>query len=284
MPRKPPPTALEAVLVALAALLVALPIAPAGAQSFLQSIFGKNAPPAKGYGRSQESVFSPYGGLFSPYQPSQRFDTLPPPDRTTYRTLCVRMCDGFYFPISFSTTSGSFTRDAEKCSASCGEDARLFYYPNPGGDVDSMVDLTGRAYGSYPMAFRYRKTLVKGCQCRPQPWSEAERARHRAYAAAQSPAAENTDPNAPTVGKAPAQVAGYQQDIVAGPAPIDRADLASPYEQAAVPPLMPAKSNLSPMARPNPISRQKQAEQWNWFAGNPAMGHARPSYSFPSAR
>ncbi|MEJ0097081.1 MAG: DUF2865 domain-containing protein [Bauldia sp.] len=29
----------------------------------------------------------------------------------TYRTLCVRTCDGFYFPISFSTVPGQFSTD-----------------------------------------------------------------------------------------------------------------------------------------------------------------------------
>ena len=107
-----------------------------------------------------------------------------PHERTTYRTLCVRMCDGFYFPISHATSSANFAHDAETCTASCGGDARLFYYPNPGGSIESMLDMTGRAYASYPIAFRYRKTLVQGCQCRPQPWTAAERARHQGYARA----------------------------------------------------------------------------------------------------
>ena len=60
--------------------------------------------------------------------------------------------------------------------------------PIPEATSRAMVDLTGRAYGSYPTAFKYRKTLVEGCGCRPQPWSETERARHRAYAALPPPA------------------------------------------------------------------------------------------------
>jgi Protein of unknown function (DUF2865) len=89
----------------------------------------------------------------------------------TYRTLCVRLCDGFYFPVSFATSEGGLARDAEQCRASCGVEARLFYHPNPGGSVETMLDLTGRAYSALPMAFKYRKTLVAGCLCRPQPLS-----------------------------------------------------------------------------------------------------------------
>ena len=98
-----------------------------------------------------------------------------------------------------------------QCTATCGEDARLFYYPNPGGDIEAMVDLTGRAYGSYPTAFRYRKTLVKGASAGRQPWSETERARHRAYAAAQLPDDGAADPDMPVKGSsATAPAAGYR--------------------------------------------------------------------------
>ena len=87
----------------------------------------------------------------------------------TYRTLCVRLCDGFYFPISFATRGDGLARDAEQCTASCGLEARLFYHPNPGGSVEGMTDLLGRAYSALPTAFTYRKTLVTGCSCRPPP-------------------------------------------------------------------------------------------------------------------
>jgi hypothetical protein len=95
------------------------------------------------------------------------------------------MCDGYYFPISHATDSGGLAHDAQVCAAACGSEARLFYHANPGGAADSMVDLSGRAYASYPTAFKYRKALVEGCQCRPQPWTETELARHRSYAATQ---------------------------------------------------------------------------------------------------
>jgi hypothetical protein len=37
-----------------------------------------------------------------------------------------------------------------------------------------MVDLTGMGYASLPTAFKYRKTLVNGCACQPQTWTQAE--------------------------------------------------------------------------------------------------------------
>jgi hypothetical protein len=85
----------------------------------------------------------------------------------------VRLCDGFYFPISFAVPESGFDRDVEQCRASCGSAARLFYHPNPGGSVEGMFDLSGRAYSALPTAFAYRKALVAGCSCRPQPATAA---------------------------------------------------------------------------------------------------------------
>lgn len=90
-----------------------------------------------------------------------------------YRTLCVRTCDGFYFPISFSTTPSGFARDAQQCQARCGAPAKLFYHRNPGADVEHMVDLSGQPYAGLKNAFRYRQEVVDSCRCTPQPWSEA---------------------------------------------------------------------------------------------------------------
>lgn len=99
-----------------------------------------------------------------------------------YRTMCVRLCDGYYFPVSNATTHRTFQRDANMCEAGCGSEARLFYMPAGETDVGTMSDLTGLAYSALPNAYKYRKTLVSGCTCKPMPWSEAARARHRGYA------------------------------------------------------------------------------------------------------
>lgn len=89
-----------------------------------------------------------------------------------YRTLCVRSCDGYYWPVSYSTTRASFARDAKACQTSCAVPARLFVHRNPGADVQQMVDLKGNAYSRTQNAFRYRKEYVKECRCKPEPWSD----------------------------------------------------------------------------------------------------------------
>jgi Protein of unknown function (DUF2865) len=85
----------------------------------------------------------------------------------TYRTLCVRQCDGYYFPISFSTLPNHFERDAELCQSKCAAPVDLYYYQNPGGAVDQMLGYrTNEPYKSMKSAFRYRKEFVAGCSCK----------------------------------------------------------------------------------------------------------------------
>jgi len=85
----------------------------------------------------------------------------------TYRTLCVRLCDGFYFPVSFSTLPSHFDQDADVCSSHCAAPSELFYYPNPGGTVEEAVALRSQEpYTKLKFAFRYRKEYVNGCSCK----------------------------------------------------------------------------------------------------------------------
>jgi hypothetical protein len=101
---------------------------------------------------------------------------------TTYRTVCVRLCDGYYWPISFATTPERFGRDAAACERSCSSSARLFVYRNPGEQPEQMVDLKGRPYARLGTAFLYRTSYDASCRCRPQAWEQESLDRHRMYA------------------------------------------------------------------------------------------------------
>jgi uncharacterized protein DUF2865 len=100
----------------------------------------------------------------------------------TYRTMCVRLCDGYYWPVSFATVKDHFGRDAETCARSCGTPAALYYYPNPGGELEDMVGLDGQPYKSLGTAFLYRATYDASCKCRAHPWEDAAAERHKSYA------------------------------------------------------------------------------------------------------
>ena len=85
----------------------------------------------------------------------------------TYRTLCVRTCDGYYFPISFSTVPDRFATDQQTCQAMCpGAIANLYVHHNPGEDTDAMVSIYGEPYSVLPTAFRYRSEYDASCTCR----------------------------------------------------------------------------------------------------------------------
>ena len=85
----------------------------------------------------------------------------------TYRTLCVRLCDGYYFPVSFSTLPNHFARDAQACQSKCQAPAELYYHQNPGAGVEEMVAFSSNEpYTQLKSAFRYRKEYVQGCSCK----------------------------------------------------------------------------------------------------------------------
>ncbi len=116
------------VLVALAAT----PLSASGwAQGFFQNLFGiGNSSPAP----SHRSPSPPAGyGYRAPIIPPIRNRDPEDDDQSgnpsfsgNYKTVCVRMCDGYYFPISASVSRRAFYRDANICRSSCGNEARLF--------------------------------------------------------------------------------------------------------------------------------------------------------------
>ena len=62
-----------------------------------------------------------------------------------YRTICVRTCDGYYFPVSYSTTPASFAADEQTCQRMCpASETALYTHRNPGEDVAQALSSTGR--------------------------------------------------------------------------------------------------------------------------------------------
>ncbi|WP_188821989.1 DUF2865 domain-containing protein [Brucella endophytica] len=84
------------------------------------------------------------------------------------RTLCVRTCDGYYFPISFSTNKKFFPRDESACSAMCpGTEVKLYYHNVKDADSEDMVSAENDTpYTDLPTAFNYRKlAATPSCSC-----------------------------------------------------------------------------------------------------------------------
>ncbi|MBV9560652.1 MAG: DUF2865 domain-containing protein [Bradyrhizobium sp.] len=129
---------------------------PSGPGGFLNSLFGgnNNAPPG-GYPPAGMDNGAPSG---------------------TFRTVCVRSCDGGYFPISFATVQSRFGDDERTCKALCpATEANLFTYRNPGEDINQAVSNTGQPYTSLQNAFRFRTEFNPSCSCKApgQTWADA---------------------------------------------------------------------------------------------------------------
>jgi hypothetical protein len=164
-----------------------------------------------------------------------------------YRSVCVRLCDGFFYPIHYSTYGSLLGQDAQQCQSSCAAPAELYVYRNPGQEIEHAVSLTGSAYMDLPVALRYRKEYVKGCSCKQAEYNptEIEAANKRAGidtgpmppAAAAAPA---TGGQPATQAAAPAAATGGQPasstdvEITGTTPPADPA--APPPAQAAIPP------------------------------------------------
>ena len=130
------------------------------------------------------------------------------PQSGTFRTVCVRTCDGFYFPISFATVPARFPDDEKTCKALCpAAEATLFSYRNPGEDMSSAVSINGQPYSSSPNAFRYRQEFNPSCACKAagQTWSDALKSIDDKAAAEQQGDIIVTEESAKKMSRAPAK-------------------------------------------------------------------------------
>lgn len=129
---------------------------PQRPRSFLEQLFG---------GPSQQDNYGvTYNGqeqVDDPYANSQTGNTI--------RTVCVRMSDGYYWPISYATVPDYLPQDAQTCADECpGQQVDLYYYDNPGQEPEQMVNQQGEAYTALPSAFAYRKQFDSANSCQPQ--------------------------------------------------------------------------------------------------------------------
>src|SRR6202163_1464315 len=89
------------------------------------------------------------------------------PQSGTFRTVCVRTCDGAYFPVSFATVQARFQDDEKTGKALCpATEATLFAYRNPGEDINQAASTTGQPCSALPNAFKFRTEFNPSCACK----------------------------------------------------------------------------------------------------------------------
>lgn len=91
------------------------------------------------------------------------------------RTICVRTCDGFYFPISSYISDRRMQLDQMICQASCPKAETSLYLQRFNSDVGTATSIDdGSLYAVLPSAFKYRTTIDQSCTCRAvdETWAE----------------------------------------------------------------------------------------------------------------
>ena len=94
----------------------------------------------------------------------------PLPGAGRYRTMCVRTCDGYFFPMSNAASVSDFERDQKNCESSCpGADVQLFYSQGLSEDSARMISVaTGRPYSELRTAYLYKNpqaSVPQSCGC-----------------------------------------------------------------------------------------------------------------------
>ena len=106
----------------------------------------------------------------NPDQPS----TAPKPQAGS-KAVCVRTCDGAFFPVSYSASQGRLGGLEDMCRALCpNADVSLYTYP-PSGQIEQAVSINGAKYMDMPNALKYRQSVDPTCSCKRkgESWADA---------------------------------------------------------------------------------------------------------------
>src|SRR5208283_4272236 len=89
--------------------------------------------------------------------------------------VCVRTCDGSFFPVSYSGAGSRSDSLEEVCRSLCpNADVQLYSFPF-GGTIDEAVSSTGERYVDMPNALKFQQSFDSTCSCRRkgETWAQA---------------------------------------------------------------------------------------------------------------
>jgi hypothetical protein len=85
---------------------------------------------------------------------------------TSSRSVCVRLCDGFFFPVAQVSGASDLESHEAACQGLCPDAPTALYIEPSGSDkIEDAVSTTGAPYTALPVALRSRKTLDNTCSC-----------------------------------------------------------------------------------------------------------------------
>jgi Protein of unknown function (DUF2865) len=90
-------------------------------------------------------------------------------------TVCVRTCDGSFFPVSYTSVASRADGLEAVCRSLCpNADMALFSFPF-GGTIEQARSSTGEPYANLPNAGKFQQTYDPRCSCRGegQSWMDA---------------------------------------------------------------------------------------------------------------
>ncbi len=149
--------------------------------------------------RQPSNIFEAlFGGVARQFNP----DELPPPDEQQQMieksienekkganvsagsyAVCVRTCDGSFFPVSYSGAGSRADSLEEVCRSLCpNADVQLYSFPL-GGTIDQAVSTAGERYVDLPNALKFQQSFDSTCSCRRkgESWAQALAAAEARY-------------------------------------------------------------------------------------------------------
>lgn len=82
------------------------------------------------------------------------------------RTVCVRMCDGYHFPVGSLRNDAELPAHQRVCQSMCpGAPVKLFTVANGKASVADAVAADGQIYSALPMAWAHERASDPTCQC-----------------------------------------------------------------------------------------------------------------------
>lgn len=82
------------------------------------------------------------------------------------RSVCVRLCDGYFFPIGPVGSNASIASHEADCAGLCPDAPTEIFIEAAGSDkIEDAISTKGASYTALPVAFRHRETSDNTCTC-----------------------------------------------------------------------------------------------------------------------
>ncbi len=143
--------------------------APSGPANIFEALFGGGA-------RSSNGPIEPLNPDEAPPQEGQSGDNSGINAHAGSYAVCVRTCDGSFFPVSYSGAGSRADSLEEVCRSLCpNADVALYSFPFGGTINEAVSSSTGEPYVNSPNALKYLQSYDSTCSCRRkgQSWADA---------------------------------------------------------------------------------------------------------------